>query len=30
LMEHRLLAHYGGDASLANVHGRARERYLAR
>jgi alkane 1-monooxygenase len=30
VMDHRLLAHYGGDASLANVHGRARERYLAR
>jgi alkane 1-monooxygenase len=30
VMDHRLLAHYGGDASLANVHGRTRERYMAR
>jgi alkane 1-monooxygenase len=30
VMDHRLLAHYGGDASLANVHGRDRERYIAR
>jgi alkane 1-monooxygenase len=30
VMDHRLLAHYGGDASLANLHGRTRERYLAR
>ncbi len=28
LMDRRVLAHYGGDASLANLHGPARERYL--
>jgi alkane 1-monooxygenase len=27
LMDHRVLAHYGGDASLANVHPRAHRRY---
>ena len=30
LMDHRVLAHYGGDASLANLHAPARRRYLAR
>ncbi len=27
VMDHRVLAHYGGDASLANVYAPARERY---
>jgi alkane 1-monooxygenase len=30
VMDHRVLAHYGGDASLANLHARARPRYLSR
>jgi alkane 1-monooxygenase len=30
LMDHRVLAHYGGDASLANLHAPARSRYLSR
>ena len=29
IMDHRVLAHYNGDASLANVHPRARGRYRA-
>ena len=29
VMDHRVLDHYGGDASLANVHARVRGRYLA-
>jgi len=30
VMDPRVLAHYGGDVTLANVHPRARRRYLAR
>jgi alkane 1-monooxygenase len=30
LMDHRVLAHYGGEVQLANIHPRARERVLAR
>jgi alkane 1-monooxygenase len=30
VMDHRVLAHYGGDASLANLQARARRRYLSR
>jgi len=28
VMDHRVLAHYGGDASRANLHARTRARYL--
>jgi len=30
VMDPRVLAHYGGDVTLANLHPRTRERYLAR
>ncbi|TIC89149.1 alkane 1-monooxygenase [Nocardioides sp. GY 10113] len=30
VMDPRVVAHYGGDVSLANLHPRTRERYLAR
>jgi alkane 1-monooxygenase len=30
IMDPRVLAHYGGDVTLANIHPPARERYLAR
>jgi alkane 1-monooxygenase len=30
VMDHRLLEHYGGDVTRANIHPRKRERILAR
>ena len=30
VMDHRVLAHYGGDVTLANIEPRRRERVLAR
>ena len=30
VMDHRVVAHYGGDVTLANIHPPARERVLAR